>query len=551
MDENDFDDEDLFGINDDLTIDNNENTSPVGNFRDGTLFLVDCSENMFTVERKCDSDEPEMSPFQKCMKAIRNMYQQKIYGSDRDFLAILFFATNKNNTNDEVEFIYELQDLDQPNAERIKQIEEFVNQDYNSKMFKRDYGHSESFLMDKVLWWSSNMFSKVTQKLDTKRIILFTCNSHPHRNDKSLEKFAKNKAKDLYDIGINLEVIPIVNNNKENKFDYREFYGDMMMLSEEQLQTIPDADENFEELERTVRSKDHKRRPYTHLNLKLSDECSISCSVFNLIRKCPKPTKIKLDKKTNVETKSVTRRFIPDTGEILFNSDTKLACDILDKRVTFELEEVKAIKRFSKPGLKLLGFKSLNSIKPSQFVKQGHFLYPNEKEIEGSTTLFNALLQKCLEKKRFILCELIARAGSPPKLIALCPQQQETDENNFQVSPPGFHAIYLPFADDFRSNDRSLTQNFDIKNVEIFKKCIQKLKFNYDPEDFKDPAIQKLWFEIEAIALDRKQAENFVDLTIPNNERIEKRVGEYLKLFADNIGLKEVTKIKRKVFISL
>lgn len=30
-----------------------------------------------------------------------------------------------------------------------------------------------------------------------------------------------------------------------------------------------------------------------------------------MVRECPKPTKIKLDKKTNVETKSVTRRYIP------------------------------------------------------------------------------------------------------------------------------------------------------------------------------------------------------------------------------------------------
>jgi hypothetical protein len=30
-----------------------------------------------------------------------------------------------------------------------------------------------------------------------------------------------------------------------------------------------------------------------------------------LIRECPKPTKIKLDKKTNAETKTVTRRYVP------------------------------------------------------------------------------------------------------------------------------------------------------------------------------------------------------------------------------------------------
>ena len=29
-------------------------------------------------------------------------------------------------------------------------------------------------------------------------------------------------------------------------------------------------------------------------------------------------------------------------------------------------------------------------------------------------------------------------------------QEEELDEHNNQVTPPGFHLIFLPFADDFR-----------------------------------------------------------------------------------------------------
>ena len=31
------------------------------------------------------------------------------------------------------------------------------------------------------------------------------------------------------------------------------------------------------------------------------------------------------------------------------------------------------------------------------------------------------------------------------------------DENRMQIIPPGFHLIYLPFADDFRQIDRKIT----------------------------------------------------------------------------------------------
>ncbi len=63
----------------------------------------------------------------------------------------------------------------------------------------------------------------------------------------------------------------------------------------------------------------------------------------------------------------------------MFASDTKLAVDVCDKRVTFEQDEVKLIKRFGQPGMKLLGFKSLSCLKPYMYVKPGHFLYPDEK----------------------------------------------------------------------------------------------------------------------------------------------------------------------------
>lgn len=73
--------------------------------------------------------------------------------------------------------------------------------------------------------------------------------------------------------------------------------------------------------------------------------------------------------------------------------------------------------------------------------------------IEGSTTLFRALLEKCLEKEKFILCEIICRVNTPPKLVALYPQQEQI-EDKIQIIPPGFHVLYLPFADDLRQIDR-------------------------------------------------------------------------------------------------
>ena len=35
--------------------------------------------------------------------------------------------------------------------------------------------------------------------------------------------------------------------------------------------------------------------------------------------------------------------------------------------------------------------------------------------------------------------------------MALVPQAEELDESNMQVASPGFHVIFLPFSEDFRT----------------------------------------------------------------------------------------------------
>ncbi len=65
---------------------------------------------------------------------------------------------------------------------------------------------------------------------------------------------------------------------------------------------------------------------------------------------------------------------------------------------------------------------------------------------------------KCLEKEKYILCEIVARVNTPPRLVALIPQAEELDENRIQITPPGFQVMYMPYADDFRQIDKTLTE---------------------------------------------------------------------------------------------
>ena len=80
----------------------------------------------------------------------------------------------------------------------------------------------------------------------------------------------------------------------------------------------------------------------------------------------------------------------------------------------------------------------------------------------------------------------------------------------------------------------------------MFRDVIKKLHFKYHPEDFKNPALQKLWNEIEAIALAREESEEVNDLSIPNLQRIEKKVGHMLAEFSQIFDLDNLSKGKRK-----
>lgn len=42
------------------------------------------------------------------------------------------------------------------------------------------------------------------------------------------------------------------------------------------------------------------------------------------------------------------------------------------------------------------------------------------------------------------------RHGSEPRLVALLPQQEVSDDYGDQVAAPGMHMVFLPFSDDIR-----------------------------------------------------------------------------------------------------
>lgn len=313
--------------------------------------LIECAHEMFeslsnTMKSNDESDDDNEleTGFQLVMRACQRFYQSKIISNDKDLSGIILYGTEKNKNPYDFNNIYILHDLAQPSAERIVQLENLSNKDTYKKSFEDLFGStpSKGYSLNEALWTCSNLFANSSQRLTIKRIFIFTCNDRPHATNPTLERQAKQRAKDLNDVGIQVEVFPILTETK-TKFDYKKFFQDILMLSDDELELRNNQAPTgrLDELIRLVYSKEHRKRAYCTVPLSLGKSSDgtplqLSVSVFNMVsigvklfidvvsillfcnkvRPCPKPTKIKLDMKTNMETKLVTKHYLPETGLI-------------------------------------------------------------------------------------------------------------------------------------------------------------------------------------------------------------------------------------------
>lgn len=512
----------LFGEEDEVdTFDPDQQTR--WDNKDSLIVVIDCSREMFEKTRG-------EIPFQLCIKCTVSVLKNKIISSDKDLIGLVFFGTDKSKNPSDFKQVYVYQELDFPDANRILDLEKFLEDD-SCDNFATRFGHNTGYSLNDVLWTCSNMFSKSSQKVGHKRIMLFTNNDNPHADNPSLQRQAKTKSRDLSEIGIEIDLMHMQPPNRA--FDASLFYQDVIQLDEDECGILPDPAEMFEELLCRVQRKEYKKRPLATLPLTLADGIELGVSVYNLCRSATKSSYVNLDSHTNEEVKIHTKYICKDTGRELMPTDIKLYQMFGGEKVIFEKEEVTSMKTFGDPGLLLMGFKPRSSVKTYHHIRPAQFLYPSEKSVSGSTTLFSALLGRCIAKDVVPICRFIPRRNSPPRFVALLPQEEEIDEHNNQVKPPGFHVIFLPFTDDLRRIKYEQTPKATTEQINKAKQVIKNLTSGFDSSNFENPSLQKHFKNLEALALDRDEPEELIDHTEPKTEAIDRKAGEAIKQFKD------------------
>lgn len=175
--------------------------------------------------KKADRDTPTIA----ALKCAYSLMQQRIISNPNDMMGILLFGTEKSRFQDEstssrglsYPHCYLLTDLDVPGARDIKRLRDLVNDEDEANQLLRP--SSDSVSMANVLFCANQIFTTKAPNFSSRRLFLVTDNDTPHDDDKALRSAAAVRAKDLYDLGVVIELFPI--SSPEHVFDRSIFYN--------------------------------------------------------------------------------------------------------------------------------------------------------------------------------------------------------------------------------------------------------------------------------------------------------------------------------------
>jgi len=513
------------GGDDDENNDNNNNNNNYNPYsmRDAIIFLIDCSTSMF------EPTENKEIPFNNAIKCLIQTITDKIITSDSDLIGICLYNTEKKKNINDFENIFILFDLDVPDPKIILSLEEILESD-----FSKTLGHCQTeFPFCDALWTCSTMFSNCNVKQQmTKRIFLFTNEDNPNGFNDSIRNVSLQRAKDLADLGIQIELFSM--NKPEQIFDFSLFYQYIIVFGDDEYVDANqfDATTRFSDLKNKLKRKEFKKRSLGKIPLYIgsgnssttgakkggavdtSNQIIIATQLYNLVSTATKSTPTQLDPKTNLPVKVLRKNVCLDTGATLLPSQIKYCYYYGGEPIIFSKDELEEIKALDRLGLVLLGFKPRESaIKPYQSTKHASFLFPDEGSIKGSTVAFNALVQQMLVSDKVAICRFTARSNVSPRMVALLPQDEVLSPDGMQIRPRGMHIIYLPYADDIRSCTMTSTTSCKDKPdfVNKAKKIVKSLKIKFDDKKYLNPNLQKHYSNLHALALERDKVEPTVD----------------------------------------
>lgn len=177
------------------------------------------------------SDDKKASRDSAVVSALKSAYrvmQQRIISNPKDQMGIILFGTEKTKYLDldgkatvlSYPHCYVHTPLDVPSAEDVKQLRSLVEdgEDEDEVLVPSQDG----VRITDLLFCANQIFTLKAPNFGSRRLFIITDNDDPHPGEKDASEASFNRAKDLYDLGVTIEVFPITHGDA--KFDLTKFY---------------------------------------------------------------------------------------------------------------------------------------------------------------------------------------------------------------------------------------------------------------------------------------------------------------------------------------
>ncbi|KAJ3175853.1 X-ray repair cross-complementing protein 6 [Geranomyces variabilis] len=531
--------------------------------RDAVIFAIDCTAPMLAV------NADGTSFYTSAIRCAAKFLQNKIVQSENDLIALVLFGTDESKNEQNFNHIVEKFDLGTAEVDRILELEKIGKDPKNPGV-----GSSSNYSLADVFWHCSTMFSISAPRGSSKRIFLITHNDQPHAGNPTLLQNVRTRAKDLEDLGISIELFPI--NTANHVFDYQAFYYNLPGIRDvddddyDDTKVLASASDKFEILATQILRREVKKRTAFRIPWEIAPGLTIGVKGYNLVLEQKKGSHAWLDRKTNREVMPVTtyrcatayaKALESGAGDAGSSSGAAsghqngggsraaatAAADIATvgtkdfkkywmyggAKIVFSQEEVASMKYMCKPSLVLLGFKPRSALKDKHNVKHATFIYPDESQYSGSSSVYAHFLERLWTRQKIAICCMTPRTNAAPRLVALVPEMPTaTDKMMEEEKITGLHVIYLPFADDTRHNIAGPVSVVSDEERAAATAIIKKLCIkNFTSTDYENPALQKHYNNLQALALLHDVAADIEDKTLPVTELINQRAGDLIKEF--------------------
>jgi len=197
--------------------------------KDAVLFVIEVSPSMLTAPPPVDAKKQDRhTPTSAALDCAYRLMQQRIISNPSDMMGVLLYGTEETKLQEEEQargglaypHCYLLTDLNVPDAGDVKALRSLVEDEDDSK--KLLVPSAKRVSMANVLFCANQIFTTRAPNFNSRRLFIVTDDDDPHEKDKALKSSAAVRAKDLYDLGVIIELFPI--SRIDHEFDRSRFY---------------------------------------------------------------------------------------------------------------------------------------------------------------------------------------------------------------------------------------------------------------------------------------------------------------------------------------